>query len=322
MLLLAVFAVVLASAFLPGCGGTKQTRVVRMGFVLDDIHDLAYYVARENGFFQSEGLDMREGGAFNSGAELMSAFSAGGLDMGYVGVSPAVTFQAQDMVDIKIVAAVNTEGSALVARSALEGEDPAALKGRTVAIPGFSTVQDLLLRMALRKAGLSQSDVTIVSLMPADMPDALRASRIDAFLAWEPHPAQSVKDRTGRVLANSKGIWPGHPCCVLVADSAFLRRNPDTVRGVVEAHVTATRYIKDNPLEAADMAHLFTGQDAGITREAMENIDFTYTIDDKKLARYVSFLAEQGVVEKSEAGSLTGGMVDERFLPVKEERKK
>jgi NitT/TauT family transport system substrate-binding protein len=318
--LFVLLAVLAASALLSGgCGSGKETRVVRVGFIQGDIHDLAYYVAREKGFFQAEGLDMREGGAFNSGAELMSAFSAGELDVGYVGVAPAVTFEAQDMADIKIVAAVNTGGSALVARSGLEGEDPAALKGLTVALPGSSTVQDMLLGMALRKAGLGRADVNTVSLDPSEMVNALSASQIDAFLVWEPYPSQAVQEKTGRVLRTSERIWPGHPCCVMVADSAFLRRNPDTVRRMVAAHVRATIYIKDNPLEATDMARLFTGQEKGIVEGAMKNIDFTYGLDEKKLGRYVSFMEEQGVVDKGDAARLTGDIVDRRFLPGKGE---
>ena len=318
LLLLALLTVLVASACVSGgCGGGSQTRVVRAGFVQGDIHDLAYYVAREKEFFQDEGLDMREGGAFDSGAELMSAFSAGELDLGYVGVAPAVTFVAQDMADIKMVAGVNAGGSALVVRSGLEGEDPAALKGHTVAVPGLSTVQDMLLGMALRKSGLTRADVNTISLGPSEMVGTLRGFRIDAFLASEPVPSQAVQEKAGRVLLTSDGIWPGHPCCALVVDSAFLRRNPDTVSRVVAAHVRATDYIKKNPLEATDMARLFTGKESGIVEGAMKNMDFTYGLDEKKLGRYVLFMEEQGVVAKGEAGRLTANIVDKQFLPEK-----
>jgi NitT/TauT family transport system substrate-binding protein len=316
---LALAAVFAASALIGGCGRGNQTRVVRMGFVQGDIHDLAYYVAREKEFFKDEGLDVREGGAFNSGVELMSAFSAGELDVAYVGVAPAVTFVAQNMADVKIVAAVNAEGSALVARSGVEGEDPAALKGRTVAVPGFSTVQDMLLGLALRKAGLERADVNTVSLQPRDMVSALREFRIDAFLAPEPYPSMAVQEKAGRVLVNSGGIWPGHPCCVVVVDSDFLLRNPDTVRRVVAAHVKATDYIKNNSLEATDMARLFSGLERGVVEDAMKNMDFTYVLDEKALGRYVLFEEEQGVVERGHADRLTADIVDKQFLPAKGE---
>ena len=55
--LFTMIAVFTASALAcGGCGGGNQSRVVRMGFVQADIHDLAYYVAREKRFFQDLSL--------------------------------------------------------------------------------------------------------------------------------------------------------------------------------------------------------------------------------------------------------------------------
>jgi NitT/TauT family transport system substrate-binding protein len=320
LFLIALAAVIAVSLLLyGGCGGGSGTRVVRAGFVQGDIHQLAYYVAREKGFFQDEGIDVREGGAFNSGAELMGAFSAGGLDVGYVAVDSAVTFEAQGMADIKIVAGVNEGGSALVERSGLGGKDAAALKGHTVAVPGFSSIQNMLLGMAFRRAGLNETDESVISLQTQDMITALQEFRIDAFLAPETYPSLAAGENAGSVLLTSERIWPGHPCCVLVADSAFLRRNPDTVRRLVAAHVKATDYIKKNPAEAIDMARIFTGQKRGVVEGAMKNIDFTCGLDVKKLGRYVLFMEEQGVVEKGQAGRLTEEIVDKRLIPMKGE---
>jgi len=311
-----LLAIAVAAAIIfPGCGGTKQTRVVRVGYLRNDLHQLAYYVAREKGFFEEQGLDVREGGVFNAGPEEMSAFSAGDLDMGYVGTAPAVTFSAQDMADIKIVAQSNQEGSAIVVRNGLEAEDISALKGRTVAVPGYSTVQDLLLRMALEKAGLKPEDVNIITLKPPEMITALSSSQVDGFVAWEPYPSQAAEQKAGRVLVDSGRTWPHHPCCMLVVDSGFLKKNPDAVRRMVAAHVKATGYIRANRLEAADMAHLFTGQDRPVVNRAMKNIDFTYMPDIKGIRRYVEFLAGNGVIKSEDPGSFTRELVDVEFLP-------
>ena len=65
---------VIGAGLLTGCGsqGSAAT-VVRVGFLRNDMHQLAYYVAREKGFFSEQGLDVREGGTFNAGPEEMSA---------------------------------------------------------------------------------------------------------------------------------------------------------------------------------------------------------------------------------------------------------
>lgn len=306
----------LLAASLGGCGSEKKsTRVVRMGIMRSDLHQLAYYVAREKGFFAEQELDVREVGVFNAGPEEMSAFSAGDLDIGYVGISPIATFVGQGMADVKIVAQANAEGSAIVIRNGLEAEDVAALRGRTVAVPGYSTVQDFLLRTALKKAGVSDKDVSIIVVNPPEMLSALAAGQIDAAVAWEPYPSMVEAQKVGRVLVTSAKIWPNHPCCMLVVDTLFLRDNPDTVRRFVAAHVKAMKYIRDNPLEAADMAHLFTGQTQDVAQAAMKDIEFSYKPDIKGIERYVQFLKSNGVIKVEDAAGFSRGLVDTGFMP-------
>lgn len=312
--LLLGFATVTAVA-LGGCGDGKETRVVRMGYLRSDLHQLAYYVAREKGFFAEEGLDVREAGAFNAGPEEMSAFSAGELDMGYVGTAPAVTFTGRDMARVRVMAQANQEGSAVVVRNGLEAEDVTALKGRTVAVPGYTTVQDFLLRLALEEEKLEPGDVNTITLKPPEMISALSSSQVDAFVAWEPYPSQAVQQKAGRVLLYSGKIWPRHPCCMLVADEGFLERAPDTVRRVVAAHVKATRYINENPAEAVDMARLFTGQGIDVVGNAMKHIEFSYRPDLGAIERYVEFLNASGVIRVDSPRAFTDEFVDARFLP-------
>ena len=151
--------------------------------------------------------------------------------MGYVGTAPVVTFAGRDMA--------RREGSRpgqpgglghQWCRNGLEADDVASLKGRTMAVPGYSTVQDFLLRIALEEAGVSAQDVNIITLKPPEMIPALAGSQVDAFVAWEPYPSRWSHRRRAASCFTSARIWPHHPCCMLVADSEFLRENPDTVR--------------------------------------------------------------------------------------------
>ena len=157
----------ICAGLLAGCGSTTSAaKVVRVGFLNNDMHQLAYYVAREKGFFTEQGLEVREGGTFSAGPEEMSAFSAGELDMGYVGAAPAITFASQGMADIKIVAQANTIGSSIVVRPGLDIADVNGLNGRTVAIPGVSTMQDFILHKALAEAGVDPAEVKIIVVKP------------------------------------------------------------------------------------------------------------------------------------------------------------
>jgi NitT/TauT family transport system substrate-binding protein len=310
-----LMAALTAAVAFSGCGsGGKATRVVRVGFLRNDLHQLAYYVAREKGFFTEQGLDVREGGAFNAGPEEMSAFSAGDLDIGYVGAAPVVTFVGQQMADVKIVAQANQIGSSILLRPGLDAEDVTALKGRTIAIPGQSTVQDFLLNMALEKAGVDVTEVRKIVVKPPEMPTALASGQIDAAVVWQPYPAMTVAQNQARILENSQQIWPHHPCCMVVADTRFIDKDPDAVKRFVAAHEKATQYIRDNPLEAADMAHLYTGQPTDVARQAMRNIEFYYRPDAKKIQQYVEFMSQAGVIKEKDAGAFTRALIDTSFI--------
>lgn len=314
LLLLATVALVV----MPGCGEPEKAAVpVRFGILRNDLHQLAYYVAREKGYFTEEGLDVREGGAFNAGPEEMSAFAAGELDMGLVGTSPVVTFASQKMADVKIVAQANTEGSAVLIRAGLEGEDMASFRGRTIAVPGFSTVQDFLLRLALKKAELSDTDVNIIVLKPPETLAAFSSSQIDGAVCWEPYPSMAVNDNKARVMLTSHQIWPDHPCCMLIVASEFLSKNPEVVRKVVAAHVKATDFINKNKLEATDMARMFTGQDKNVCASAMKNVKFDPDPDPVEIQKYVDYLKTAGVVKVTDTGDFVDDLVDSEYLPRK-----
>ena len=270
---------------------------IRVAVLQSDIHQLAFWVALEKGFYAKNGVSVELAGVFKAGPEIMTAFSAGELDMAYVGEAPATTAVANNAASVAVVAQVNTEGSALViAKGNTAIKSLADLKGKMVAIPGHSTVQDFLLRKALNNAGIDPASVNIIVVKPPEMISALRTGQIDAFIAWEPHPSKAATMAVGQNLATSAGMWPGHPCCVLVTDTGFLAKQPKKVRAVVAAHVQATDFIRHNPEAAIDIGVKSTGMDEATVRKAMQNVHFTYELNVEGEKEYVRFLSELGLI--------------------------
>ncbi len=125
-------------------------KTVRIGYLTADLHQLAFYVAVKEGYYEEVGLKV-EAKEFANGVMEMEGFKNGEIDAGYLGGAPATLKRVNDDVKIRIIAGANSEGSAIVARSANSIKE---LAGKKVAIPGFGTVQDFLLRIAAGKAGL------------------------------------------------------------------------------------------------------------------------------------------------------------------------
>jgi sulfonate transport system substrate-binding protein len=272
--------------------GIAHGESVRIAYLQSDIHQLPCWVALEKGFFEKERVKVEVAGIFKAGPELMSAFAAGALDMGFVGVAPATTAVANKTAKVIVLAQVNTEGSAIVVKKEGKVHSIPELVGKSTAVPGHSTVQDFLFRRALLKFKTEPDQVKIMVLKPPEMIGALRTDQIDAFIAWEPYPAKAVTMGVGKILAFSRDIWKDHPCCVLVADAKFLETQLEKAKGVVRGHVKAIDFIRQHRDEAIKIGVKYTGMDEASIRIAMENVNYTPVLSVEGEKEYVDFLTK------------------------------
>jgi NitT/TauT family transport system substrate-binding protein len=188
------------------------------------------------------------------------------------------------------------------------------LEGKTVAVPGLSTVQDFLLKKALREQGVNLEKVKFIVIKPPEMINVLRNGDVDAFIAWEPYPAKAHTMKVGRNLATSKELWPGHPCCVLVADTKFLAEYLKQVKSILHAHVQATDYIHQHPQEAADIGVKYTGMDKATIEQAMQNVNYTYNLSIDGEKQYVEFLSELGYIQIVDADQFVNKLINQELL--------
>jgi NitT/TauT family transport system substrate-binding protein len=296
-----------------------ESAPLRMAYLQNDLHHLALWVALEEGFFKEEGVNVNVAGVFRAGPEIMSAFAAGELDMSYVGAAPVTTAAANAKIPVKIVAQANTEGSGLVVADQHKA-GPRGLKGlkellgKVVAVPGISTVQDILLRKAFDQGSLGPKDVTVVVVKPPEMINALRGGDIAAFIAWQPYPAMAEEKGAGRLLLPSGAIWKDHPCCVLAVHETFLEKRRKDVSAVVRAHKRGTQFIRDNPERAVAIAARYTGMPKRLIRNAMATIHYACDLNLDGQEEYVRFLSDLGYIPKINAKDMVSSMVDQSIL--------
>lgn len=136
---------------------------IRLGFLLGDIHQLAQAVGRstdilDNGksMFEDYGLNVENaiGAPFANGGAVMDGFAGGYVDIGYLGSPPAILKHLNAEIDTTIIAQVNSEGSAIVVETGSGITNLEGLAGKTIATPGESSIQFLLLKMALQWEGI------------------------------------------------------------------------------------------------------------------------------------------------------------------------
>jgi NitT/TauT family transport system substrate-binding protein len=287
---------------------------VRIAYLQSDIHHLPCWVALDKGLYEKEGVKVEVAGIFKAGPELMSAFAAGALDIGYVGVAPATTAVANKAAKVVLLAQVNTEGSAIVVKKDGKVRTVADLVGKTVAVPGSATVQDTLFRKALSRSKIPVEQVNIMVLKPPEMIEALRTDQIDAFVAWEPFPAKAATMGVGRSIATSHEIWKDHPCCVLAADEKFLERHPEQARAIVRAHVKAIELIRQSPEEAVRVGVKYTGMDEATIRLAMKNLTYTPVLSVEGEKEYIEFLTGLRYIKVDNVTAFVAGFMRPDFI--------
>jgi NitT/TauT family transport system substrate-binding protein len=294
--------------------GADQKLPIRLAYLQNDIHQLACWVALEKGFYTQEGLEVTVAGIFKAGPELMSAFAAGALDMGYVGIAPATTAVANKAARVVVLAQANSEGSALVVRKESRAQAFSELKGNTLAVPGHATVQDFLLRKALVKNNLSDQQISIMVIKPPEMLGALRNGDIEGFIAWEPFPAKAVTLEVGKVLLPSRAIWPDHPCCVLAVEARFLESRPEEAKKMVRAHVRATDFINQHPQEILTIALKYTGMDEKTLVQALKNVKYSYSLNPEAEKEYVHFLSHWKFIKVEDISAFVGRFINLQIL--------
>jgi NitT/TauT family transport system substrate-binding protein len=296
------------------CSAIAHGQPVRIAYLQSDIHQLPCWVALEKGFFEKEGVKVEVAGIFKAGPELMSAFAAGALDMGYVGIAPATTAVANKTARVVALAQVNTEGSAIVVRRDDKIQVVSDLAGKTVVVPGHATVQDFLLRKALLKFKTIPEQVKIMVLKPPEMIGALRTNQIDGFIAWEPFPAKAMTIGVGKVLISSREIWKDHPCCALVSDTKFLEAHLETAKALVRAHVKAIDFILRQREEAIQIGMRYTGMDEASVRLAMENVNYTPVLSVEGEKEYVEFLTKLKYIKVEDVRIFVDGFMKPEFV--------
>ncbi len=287
---------------------------VRIAYLQSDFHHLPCWVALEKGLFEKEGVKVDVAGIFKAGPELMSAFAARALDMGYVGVAPATTAVANKTARVVALAQVNTEGSAIVVKKESKVLSIPGLFGKIAVVPGHSTVQDFLFRKALSKFKIQPDQVKIMVLKPPEMIGALRTDQTDAFIAWEPYPAKAVTMGIGKILAFSRDIWKDHPCCVLAADSKFLETHQEKAKGVVQGHLKAIDFIRQHREEAIQIGVKYTGMDEASIRLAMENVNYTPVLSLEGEKEYVDFLTKLKYIKVEDAQIFVDRFMKPEFI--------
>jgi NitT/TauT family transport system substrate-binding protein len=166
---------------------------------------VAWEVAVQKGWFKQAGVEA-EFHWFEYGPS-MEAFTAGKVDAVMVTNGDALVTGATGQKNVIIMLTDYSNGNdMIVARPGIKSVQE--LKGKKIGIEvGF--VEHLMLLNALKKAGLSESDVEIINTPTNQTPQVLASGQVDAIAAWQPNAGQALKALAGSTAIYTSADEPG-----------------------------------------------------------------------------------------------------------------
>ncbi|WP_145002615.1 ABC transporter substrate-binding protein [Pseudomonas oryzihabitans] len=232
---------------------------VRIGYLpITDATPLL--VAHARGLFDAEGVQAEKPVLLRSWAQVIEAFLSGQVNVIHLLSPMTVWARYGSQVPAKVVAWNHVGGSGLTV--APDIQDLHQLGGRSVAIPFWYSIHNVVLQELLRQHGLkavsrpadarlAADEVNLLVLPPSDMPPALASQRIAGYIVAEPFNALAESQQVGRIQRFTGDVWRNHACCVVFMHERDLNERPEWSQRVVNAIVKAQVWTRENRAEAA-----------------------------------------------------------------------
>ena len=212
---------------------------------------------------------------FTDPALIPSAIASGAIDGGMLTYDQVVGQVAGGQAQ-KVVMPIDYSngGDAIVADKTIT--KVADFKGKKV---GFNPLSpsDFLLSYALKTAGLTDRDITPVSVTPEAVPAAMASGQMPIGVTYEPSLSQIVSQGGGKkfkVVFSSKDA-PGLIADVLVFDDKVIKAKPSEISNIIRVYLDGMAYMKSKPEESAKIIGKFMGVSA---KEVKEQLTGVYNI--------------------------------------------
>ncbi|BBQ00323.1 hypothetical protein BSFA1_54510 [Burkholderia sp. SFA1] len=233
---------------------------VRIGYLpITDATPLL--VAHNNGYFEAAGVRAEKPTLLRSWAQLVEAFLSGQVNVVHLLSPMTVWARYGSKAPAKVVAWNHVNGSALTV--APDVGSIGDLAGKTVAVPFWYSIHNVVLQDMLRAQGLlpvlkstappGPKEVNLIVMPPSDMPPALASKQIAGYIVAEPFNAAAEQLNVGRVLRFTGDVWRNHACCVIFMHEQDLTQRPDWSQKVVDAIVKAQSWTRTHPEDAAKL---------------------------------------------------------------------
>ena len=228
------FAVLLIAVLLVNSQPTEAAARTQLRVAYSSISGagIVTWLALDQGLFVKNDLDVEL--IYVAGSQAMQSLLSGTTPIGIQGIEPVFRVNAHGSDTVMILGIVTKPPFSIIVRP--EIKDYRELKGKPVGITRYGSSTDMLMRLTLEKWGFKpETDVPILQM--GGVPPILagmQSGKIYGGPLSQPTLARA-KQAGYRDLADVADLVPEYQVAGIVTRRAFIKQNPDAVRGFVKA---------------------------------------------------------------------------------------
>ena len=189
---------------------------------------------------------------FETVPPLATAMVAGAVDMGEADTSGIFAVLSKAPGVAWYVASVTANYVAFVARTGAKITKVADIKGKTIATSGPNTAPQVVMELAMRKAGLVPSDATFFTAPGSNHQALMEKGAVDGAISYVPFTSQMILSKVGQLIFTASDVygkpWPGGGNFVR---QAFAKDHGDEVTEVLRHVQRAQAVIRSHPKDTA-----------------------------------------------------------------------
>ncbi|MEI7530808.1 MAG: ABC transporter substrate-binding protein [Betaproteobacteria bacterium] len=255
---------------------------------------LPVWIAKEKGYFLDNGLEVTLTPTQN--VSVLPPIVGKQLD--FAPSTPTDFIKAAHSgLDVVISSGMTIESNAnhyveLIVRKDSEIRGIQDLKNKIVATPALGAISHSALLLWLKKSGIDGDSIRAVEIPYPNMPDQLKAKRVDAI--------ESIQPFVGQLLSSGDFVSLGDPILKAadpslfthwIAQGAWAKANVPTVKAFNRSLAQAVSFIESNPTEARVMLGKFTNLPEALSQK-IPLPQFSLTVTPAQLDVWIMVLKE------------------------------
>lgn len=234
----------------------------------------------------------------NSGADINTGIASGELNVGFMGVGPAITGVTKN-VGYKIFTNLSgQEHGIMVNDDSINSLNDFVESDKQIGVVNIGSIQHIMLAMALDNEGIDPHalDSNLIALKHPDGKTSLESGNIAAHVTSSPYIYMERNNDSLHEIESVKNAWTKDDSFIVgVASISLHDSNPELYKALCDGIGEAITYVEDNSEETAKLTYELDGNT--IEDEVAYLKGGHYSVETKSVFRMASFMFENNFID-------------------------